>query len=103
MSLVRYLFTIKGVNCFLSRKICQDPLEKFFGCQRQMGGTHNNPTVKEFQNNTQALRVVNSLCREVVKGNCRGNKRQQHSNFDEENCNKPLPKRPKSQAKAPKP
>ena len=95
MSLVRYLFTIKGVNCFLSRKICQDPLEKFFG--------YNNPTVKEFQNNTQALCVVNSLCREVVKGNCRGNKRQEHSNFDEENCNKPLLKRRKSQAKAPKP
>ena len=92
MSLVRYLFTIKGVSCFLSRKICQDPLEKFFGCQRQMGGTHNNPTVKEFQNNTQALRVVNSLCREVVKGNCRGNKRQQHSNFDEENVTNHYPR-----------
>ena len=62
--LVRYLFTLPDVKVFLSRKICQDPLEKFFGCQRQVGGTHDNPTVKEFQQNTQALRVVNSFCRE---------------------------------------
>ena len=45
----------------------------FFGCQWQRGGTHDNPTVKEFQQNTHALRVVNSFCRPVVKGNCRGN------------------------------
>ena len=40
---------------FLSSKICQDPVEKFFGCQRQRGGTHDNPTVAEFCQNTQAL------------------------------------------------
>ncbi len=97
MGLVRYLFTIPGVKCFLSRNICQDPLEKFFGCQRQMGGTHNNPTVKEFQNNTQALRVVNSFCREVVKGNCRGNKRKEHNDLDKEST--PLPKRSKCRVK----
>ena len=98
VGLVRYLFTIPGVKVFLSRKICQDPLEKFFGCQRQMGGTHNNPTVKEFEQNSQALCVVNSFCRQVVKGNCRGNKRSRKDE-DEENCNRPLPKRYKSRAK----
>ena len=29
----------------LSERLCQDPLELFFGCQRQCGGTHENPTV----------------------------------------------------------
>ena len=100
VGLVRYLFTIPGVKCFLSRKICQDPLEKFFGCQRQMGGTHNNPTVKEFAQNTQALCVVSNFCRQVVKGNCRGNKRSKRDDEEEiENCNHPLPKRSKSRAK----
>ena len=85
---------------FLSRNICQDPLEKYFGCQRQMGGTHTNPSSKEFQKNTQALRVVNSFCREVVKGNCRGNKKQRKNDeLDEEELNRPLPKRVKSGAK----
>ena len=93
----RYLFTVPGVKFFLSRHICQDPIEKFFGCQRQCGGTHNNPTVKEFQQNTQALRVVNSICRDVVKGNCRGNKRNAEADLEDEN--EPLPKRYKSRAK----
>ena len=62
-----------GVKSFLSRRLCQDPLEKFFGLQRQIGRTHDNTTVKEFQQNMQALRVVNSFCRGSVRSNCRGN------------------------------
>lgn len=58
IELVRYVFTLPGVKVFLSQRICQDPLEKFFGCQRQRGGTHDNPTVAEFCKNTQALRVI---------------------------------------------
>lgn len=71
VELVQYLFTLPGTQYFLSEKICQDPLERFFGCQRQRGGTHDNPNALEFYRNTQALRVVNSLCRPSIKGNCR--------------------------------
>lgn len=74
VELVRFLFTVPGVKFFLSRRICQDPIEKFFGCQRQRGRTHDNPNAQEFLKNTQALRVVNGFCRDVAKGNCRGNK-----------------------------
>jgi len=74
----------------LSQKICQDPLEKFFGCQRQRGGTNENPSVAEFCKNTQSLRVVSNFCRPSVHGNCRGNK--SHDLIDEEE-NAPLPKR----------
>ena len=88
VELVRYLFKVPGVKVFFSHTLCQDPLENFFGCQRQRGGTHDNPTVKEFQQNTQALRVVNSFCRPTVKGNCRGNS----ETTDEEN-DYPLPRR----------
>ena len=54
---------------FLSNNLCQDSLENFFGCQRQRGVTSENPTVQDFFNNTQALRVVNSMCRGPVTSN----------------------------------
>ena len=52
--------------------MCQDPLENFFVCQRQRGGTSDNPSVSEFYKNTQALRVVDSFCRGPIRGNCSG-------------------------------
>ncbi len=76
MQLVPYVFTIPGVKVFLSKKLCQDPLEKFFGCQHQRGGVNKNPTVHEFCSSTQALRVVHLAGQDVVRGNCRGNKRK---------------------------
>ncbi len=91
IELVKYLFSVPGVNSFLSRRLCQDPLEKFFGCQRQIGRTHDNPTVKEFAQNTQTLRVVSSFCRSSVKSNCRGNK----DLITTEHINYSLPKRRK--------
>lgn len=57
---------------FLSQNLCQDPLEIFFGCQRQRGGTSDNLSVAEFFANTSALHVVDSFCRDPVRGNCRG-------------------------------
>ena len=49
LELIPYLFSIPGVKVFLSERLCQeDPLELFFGCQSQCGGTHENPTVQDF-------------------------------------------------------
>ena len=62
---------------FLSEKVSQDPLEKFFGCQRQRGRVNENPNAKEFMKNTQALRVINGMCPRVSHGNCRGNTEEQ--------------------------
>ena len=73
VELVSYLFTIPGLKVFTSNRICQDPLENFFGHQRQRGGVNHNPTLQEFLCNTQALRVINNTCRDV-RGNCRGNR-----------------------------
>ena len=75
LELVRYIFTIPEVKCFLSERLSQDPLENFFGCQRQRRGAHENPNVHEFCKNTNALKVINSVCGNVSKGNCRGNKK----------------------------
>lgn len=90
LELVPYLFSLPGLKSFLSQRICQDPLEKFFGCQRQRGGTHDNPTAAEFLKNTQALRVVNSFCRHVASGNCRGGMKE---NEDSGKENRPIAKR----------
>ena len=89
LELIEYIFKIPGVKFFLSERMSQDPLENFFGCQRQRGRTSENPTVQEFCKNTQALRVINSVCGSVSKGNCRGRKQP----IDLEKENKPLAKR----------
>ena len=68
---------------FLSERLCQDPLERFFRCQRQRGATHENPTVHDFYKNTQALHVINSFCIGSVKGNCRG--QQDGHDLEDEN------------------
>ena len=85
IEMVRYLFTQPDVKLFLSQRICQDPLERFFGCQWQCGGVHD---CSEFMKNTQALRVINEL-QAPKRGNCRGG--------DMDNCKEnwctPLPKR----------
>ena len=75
VGMVKYLFTLKGVKFFLIEKTSQDPLEKFFGNQRQRGGVNENPTVQEFCKNTKALRVINNICGDV-RGNCRGKKKR---------------------------
>ena len=90
-----YIFQIKEVTCFLSEKLSQNPLEKFFGCQRQKGRANENPTAGEFLKNKQSLRVINSInIKEVTGqlGNCRGTKRK---DYDLENpiLNMPLKKR----------
>ena len=72
IELVQYLLSQPGVPPFLSRRVTQDPLEKFFSLQRQRGRTNENPSVKEFLKNTQALRVVQA-CSNSIRGNCRGN------------------------------
>ena len=80
------------MTVFLSEKLNQDPLEKFFGCQRQRGRTNENPTAAEFVKNTQALRVINSINVGSLTGNCRGTKRKSYD-LESADLNKPLKKR----------
>eukprot|EP00731_Ephydatia_muelleri_P014320 Em0008g40a len=92
IELVQFIFTVPSVDSFLSQRICQDPLERFFGLQRQRGGVHENPNVFEFTTNTQALRVVNSFCHAPYRGNCRSGPSEQQ----EDALHKPLSKRPRT-------
>lgn len=61
MELVPFIFKIPGVNWFLSERISQDPLEKYFGRQRQKGGTNDNPNLESFLKNSQIVRVSQLL------------------------------------------
>jgi len=75
VELIPIILSQPGVTFFLSEKLCQDPLEKFFGLQRQRGNTNDNPTLTEVQKNTQALRVVGDINVKSIAGNCRGSRR----------------------------
>ena len=100
IDLAKYLFTFEGVTSILSERLSQDPLEKFFGMQRQRGRTHENPNVQEFCKNTQALRVINGTVMDTIKGNCRGKKRNLSMIKAElEKENQPLKKRKKSRTR----
>ena len=76
IELVEYLFKIPGVKTFLSERVSQDPLEKYFGRQRQRGGVNENPTIAEVIKNAQALRVINSIDVDTGAGNTRGTNRK---------------------------
>lgn len=74
VELVPYILSVPGATCFFSNRINQDPLEKFFGMQRQSGKSNENPTVSEFIKNTENFRVISSIWMDNVTGNCRGRK-----------------------------
>ena len=80
------------MTSFLSEKVSQDPLEKFFGRQRLRGGVNDNPNVFQFLKNNQALRVINSIDFDLVNGNCRGSNTVE---LPGEENSKPLKKRHK--------
>ena len=71
LELVPLIFSIRGVKCFLSNRLCQDPLEKYFGMQRQKGKSNENPSVIEFAKNSETLRLVGNMWFDDAKGNCR--------------------------------
>ena len=72
MDLITYLFEETKAKSFLSERICQDPLEKYFGRQRQRGAVNENPTVYQFLKNNQALRIVDSIKIDTSQGNTCG-------------------------------
>ena len=53
IGIVKYVFLLPSVKknkiALLSRNLCQDLLENYFGFQRQQGGTSDNPKAAEFE------------------------------------------------------
>ena len=90
VELVDYLFDVPGVKYILSERLCQDPLESFFGKQRMRNGYGDNPTVQSFMKGTVSLRIQGSVATNPARANCRrGKKRNPLAPVD----NTPIPKR----------
>lgn len=75
----------------MSEKLCQDPLEGFFGKQRMRGGYSDNPTVHSFLNGTVSLRTQKAVALAPKRGNCKRKREDLSIAIDLT----PLPKRPR--------
>lgn len=95
MEFIPHIFGIEGVTSFLSEKLSQDPLEKYFGIQRQRGATNENPTAAEFMKTSQNLKVIDSIWIKDLTGNTRGCKRKVYDleSVELSDISKPLKKR----------
>ena len=87
--MARHLLALKPGLFLLSERFNQDPLEAFFGQQRARGVRSDNPNVKRFLENAQAIRVQRSL----AIGSSRDVKRQASWKINE--ASQPLRKRPR--------
>lgn len=93
--MTRYLLSQSesGNLFFLSERICQDPLENYFGQQRLRGGRCDNPTIKEALQNAVAVRAQHSIQLDSVQGNCRRKRNLFHSEAADVIDDTPLTKR----------
>ena len=80
LEFVPIVLGIPGVSCFLSGRISQDPLEKYFGVQHQKG--KDNPTMLEFVKNNDTIRLVGTMWFDDAKGNCHNSQAIQQSIAD---------------------
>ena len=93
VEVVRYLFSIPGVKFVLSGRFSQDPLEKYFGNQRQHGGSNENPNVQQMVHSASALRALKSVTLNSVRGNCGRSKAQKRPPLVVDNSTLPKKKR----------
>ena len=92
IEMAEYLFKQPRVQYLFSERLTQDPLECFFGKQRACGGRNENPSARQFLDNTVSLRVQGSAALDPVRGNCRKRKRiKKNTQFVIDET--PLPKR----------
>ncbi|KAH6924567.1 hypothetical protein HPB50_019605 [Hyalomma asiaticum] len=72
----------EGVSYILTAKLNQDPLERFFGLVRSLGGDEDHPTVTKFSQLFRLLSLYTPV-KVAVKGNCeRGSDRVLLSAFE---------------------
>ena len=86
----KFLLSQKEGLFLLSERLNQDPLESFFGKQRARGGRSDNPNVRSFLYNTQAIRVQRTMAI-GHGGNVRKRKLQWTTDIDD--LSRPLKKR----------
>ena len=69
VELARFLLSKDEIKFILSCKLNQDPLEEYFGKQRAIGRRADNPTVKQYLDNTSTLHMVSTAGVHVRGGN----------------------------------
>ena len=69
LELIPLLLAVPNVEYVLSERFCQDPLESFFGKQRYHGGWNDNPSVKQFIENSASIHVQGSAALAPLRGN----------------------------------
>ena len=94
IELIKFLMS-EGMEFVLTERFCQDPVEEYFGKQRQLGRRCNNPDLKTFGYNDNTIRIQKSIS--CQRGNTRGryDKRKNWENVTGEK----LPKRKASTKK----
>ena len=98
VEMTRYLLSQPGsANLFfLSERICQDPIENYFGQQRTRGGC-DNPSIREALQNVVAIRAQRSIQLDRVQGNCRRKRNLLDPDEADVIDETPLPKRGRSE------
>ena len=79
----------EGMEYVVSEIFCQDVLEEYFGNQRKLGVSNDNPDIDQFGYNANALRI--QRCVSHSSGNSRG--RFNDKRASEEMSDTPVPKR----------
>lgn len=62
----------EGMEYVLTERFCQDPVEEYFGKQRQFGRRCDNPDIRTFGYNSNTIRIERSVS--CQSGNTRGRK-----------------------------
>ena len=91
VEVARFLFNTVKIKVLFTERFCQDPLESFFGQQRQSCGGSDNPNVDRFLHNTVSYRIQGSTAMKCKRGNCHQKETKDPVEIDET----PLPKRPR--------
>ena len=82
----------EGVEYVLTERFCQDMVKEYFGCQRKLGRRNDNPDIRTFGYNDNAIRIQRAIS--CQSGNTRGRKDKRKSWT--EVTDDPLPSRKKS-------
>ena len=83
----------EGMEYVLTERFCQDPLEEYFGKQRQLRRRSDNPDIHTFGYNSNAIRIQRSIS--CQSGNTRGRKEKERAWEQVTDAKLPCRKKPK--------
>ena len=83
----------EGMDYVLTERFCQDPVEEFFGKQRQLGRRSDNSDINQFGYNSNTIRTERSIS--CQSGNTRGRKDRKRSWVHATDDKLPCQKKPK--------